>query len=31
MESPIIYPNDVRLLNKAFGKLWQFAKLHHLP
>lgn len=31
LESPIIYPNDVRLLYKAFGKLGQFAKQHHLP
>jgi len=31
LQSPIIYPNDVRLLYKAFGKLHQFAKHHHLP
>ena len=31
LQSPIIYPNDVRLLHKAFGKLGQFAKQHHLP
>jgi IS5 family transposase len=31
LESPILYPNDVRLLYKAFGKLQQFAKQHHLP
>lgn len=31
LESPIIYPNDVRLLYKAFGKLGQFAKQQRLP
>jgi IS5 family transposase len=31
LESPIIYPNDVRLLYKAFGKLHQFAKQQRLP
>lgn len=31
LDSPIIYPNDVRLLYKAFGKLQQFAKHHQLP
>jgi|GEM_PF-1084526 len=31
LESPIIYPNDVRLLYKAFGKLEQFATQQHLP
>ena len=31
LESPIMYPNDVRLLYKAFGKLEQFAKQQHLP
>lgn len=31
LESPIIYPNDVRLLHKAFGKLHQFAKQQRLP
>jgi IS5 family transposase len=31
LESPIMYPNDVRLLYKAFGKLGQFAKQQHLP
>lgn len=31
LESPIMYPNDVRLLYKAFGKLGQFAKQQRLP
>ncbi len=31
LESPIIYPNDVRLLYNAFGKLGQFAKQQRLP
>ncbi len=31
LDSPIIYPNDVRLLYKAFGKLEQFAKQQRLP
>jgi IS5 family transposase len=31
LESPIMYPNDVRLLHNAFGKLGRFAKQHHLP
>jgi IS5 family transposase len=31
LESPIMYPNDVRLLYKAFGKLGQFATQHRLP
>jgi IS5 family transposase len=31
LESPITYPNDVRLLYKAFGKLGQFAKQQRLP
>lgn len=31
LESPIIYPNDVRLLYKAFGKLGQFATQQRLP
>ena len=31
LESPIIYPNDVRLLYKAFGKLGQFAKQQRVP
>ena len=30
LESPIMYPNDVRLLYKAFGKLGQFAKQQRL-
>ncbi len=30
MESPIMYPNDVRLLYNAFGKLGQFAKKQRL-
>jgi hypothetical protein len=31
LESPITYPNDVRLLYKACGKLGQFAKQQRLP
>jgi IS5 family transposase len=31
LESPIIYPNDVRLLYKACGKLGQFATQQRLP
>lgn len=31
LDSPIIYPNDVRLLYKAFGKLGQCAKQQRLP
>ncbi len=31
LESPIIYPNDVQLLHKAFRKLGQFATQQRLP
>lgn len=31
LENNIIYPNDVRLLFKAFVKMESFAKRHHLP
>jgi transposase, IS5 family len=31
LESNIIYPNDVRLLYKAFDKMYQFAHRQHLP
>lgn len=31
LENNIVYPNDVHLLVKAFKKMKQFAKRHHLP
>ncbi len=31
LESDIIYPNDVRLIYKAFEKMRAFAKLHGIP
>jgi IS5 family transposase len=31
MESNIIYPNDVRLIYKAFKKIRAFAKMHNIP
>jgi len=31
LESNIIYPNDVRLIYKAFGKMRAFAKQHGIP
>lgn len=31
LNNNIIYPNDVQLIFKAFGKMATFAKTHHLP